>query len=593
MNGKDGGTRVVDSGSIPYRQGIPMNPTAVNRLVCLLSVALAPAARAQVLINEVHGAGQLAQPALPGDYLELWNRGTAVYDLSGHTISVWTADSGALTSVVVPNTGAAGRHLVDPGCFWVFQESPLANLGGALTGALAGLRGMRGLPSTWVSAGSLGCRITDPGGACVAYVYLRRALTAAPAPPFLLPPCTWVSGNIAPSGNGEGHLQRLTNADTGSYADWGQDATTNPGTPGAPNTTGAASQTPVTPPRWEMNSAGCHLDVDGATNDGQAPIRVRKCVGTTAVINVQSTLAGHGWEIGTTPALGQAGIDVCSGSGGGGVNTAGGQVLNLNVAAPGLVLLNGLLLPPFPGNIALPFSLGAPLANLSGQMIVIDGAHPDGWQLSALVELGFDGPAPLSVSVAGPATDDGFVAVPVGCFPFYGRAYSQVFVNANARITMNHGSTDFLPWNQTAVSGDPFLGAWCDLSPNLGGTITVTSPTPTSFRVDYNAVPYFNAIGANTFAIVLDAATGAVTLTGLGGFGPNLDLMFLGLSRGEGATDPGPAVFAIGGPNAPANATDMIYEFGPEGSLAPGVATLTFLPLATGPAAGNYAWTGF
>jgi hypothetical protein len=143
---------------------------------------------------------------------------------------------------------------------------------------------------------------------------------------------------------------------------------------------------------------------------------------------------------------------------------------------------------------------------------------------------------------------------------------------------------------QTALTGDPFVGAWCDLAPNLGGTITMASPSSTTFRVDYVAVPYFGGIGANSFSMILDAAAGAVTITGLTGFTPNLDLMFLGLSRGAGATDPGPVVFSPGGPIFPANATDMVYEFGQEGALAAGVNALLFNPVLAGPAAGNYSW---
>ena len=60
---------------------------------------------------------------------------------------------------------------------------------------------------------------------------------------------------------------------------------------------------------------------------------------------------------------------------------------------------------------------------------------------------------------------------------------------------------------------------------------------------------------------------------------------------GNGTTDPGPVVFAPGGPIFQANSTDMVYDFGPEGSLASGVGTLVFAPLLSGAAAGNYSWT--
>ncbi len=163
--------------------------TSTPRRLALAALVLAGTCAAQpILINEVHGFGSGSSPALPGDYLELWNQGATDYDLSGHTIGIWAADTGTVTSVVVPCTPTR-RHIIPANGFWVMQES--GTLGDAMTGTLAGVHGMRGLPGSWSSTSSMGARVIAPGGNCIAYVYLRRATTALPAaPPNIVAPCT-------------------------------------------------------------------------------------------------------------------------------------------------------------------------------------------------------------------------------------------------------------------------------------------------------------------------------------------------------------------------------------------------------------------
>jgi hypothetical protein len=41
--------------------------------------------------------------------------------------------------------------------------------------------------------------------------------------------------NLSTSGSGLGHVHRMVNADNNTGADWDDEVTANPGTPGAPN----------------------------------------------------------------------------------------------------------------------------------------------------------------------------------------------------------------------------------------------------------------------------------------------------------------------------------------------------------------------
>jgi hypothetical protein len=62
---------------------------------------------------------------------------------------------------------------------------------------------------------------------------------------------------------------------------------------------------------------------------------------------------------------------------------------------------------------------------------------------------------------------------------------------------------------------------------------------------------------------------------------------FLGITRGTGATNPGAAVFSPADGAAIPNGTDMLYNFGLSGTLAPGISTINFAPNGFG----GYDWT--
>jgi hypothetical protein len=231
-------------------------------------------------------------------------------------------------------------------------------------------------------------------------------------------------------------------------------------------------------------------------------------------------------------------------------------------------------------------------------MVVLDPSTPGGVRLSAAREIH----AVVGAQVRGPMHDDAFVKVRLGVPPFCGPAsvpmfgvnYTEMYVGSNGRVMFGGPTGDPSPTPSVAaaLSGQPFVGAWTNLAPQTAGSIFVYPDANNHVRVVYHAVPYFaltQPLTLNTFTIDFDPTTGVIQLMGMAIGTTTTYPMFLGISKGAGATDPGPANFAIGGPNAPATPSDMIYKFGlGSPGLAPGVQTITFTPTGSG----GYSWTG-
>lgn len=346
---------------------------------------------------------------------------------------------------------------------------------------------------------------------------------------------------------------------------------------------------------WETNSPECSLDLDGLQNTVCGPIDVRKCINSYTRINLKSTLVGQGWDLGISMFPGLAG------NGGGGVNTANGQVVNLDLVSQ-VGFANDLTFPAWVADIKIPFFSSTPFAIFSGQMAVLDAAHPDGVHLSALAQLHYDAPTPLAAPVLGPTADDGVVTVNVGCVPFYGFAFSQMHVCTNGRIIFGpaFNTTDFTPTVNECRIQQPMVGVFTDLhvtpTPTGGpvGTITITSPTADTFRATWAGIYYRATTTSMTFSIEINTTTGAISLdTGTGlaqnpepGVPGAADAMFLGLSRGlHGSTDAGVTAFGIGS-GSTLNQTDMLYNFAALGGpgLMGGAVQLVFTPIVGGPA---------
>jgi hypothetical protein len=87
--------------------------------------------------------------------------------------------------------------------------------------------------------------------------------------------------------------------------------------------------------------------------------------------------------------------------------------------------------------------------------------------------------------------------------PFYGVPYTQLDVSSNGRVMFGSPTpnTAFTPSAAAALTGYPFVGPWCDLAPNAGGTITISVPSPQLLRVDW--------VGVNHCQSLIDADGGA------------------------------------------------------------------------------------
>jgi hypothetical protein len=240
-------------------------------------------------------------------------------------------------------------------------------------------------------------------------------------------------------------------------------------------------------------------------------------------------------------------------------------------------------------------------------MAVVDASSPDGVWLSQAVDHTTLGGGSTAITL--PAVDDGGQVITLaptcwltdGDASFYGTPYTDIAVCSNGRILA--GSTvdaDFSPSVAEAVGDAPMIGNWADLSPNVGGTYTISSPAPDLININYSGVPFFAQAGTSvSFDVDYNDLTGEWTLNNLQGILPSNTAVnqFLGMSPGGGtATDPGGVSFFLGGaPNfgvgvAP---TDMRYEFSTgtlqNGSIGLGMNGILFTPDGSG----NYTWLSF
>jgi len=310
-----------------------------------------------------------------------------------------------------------------------------------------------------------------------------------------------------------------------------------------------------------------------------------------------------------TPALPAA---TCSAAGrqtAGGIRTAGGQIINVDLDAPGLWLNGGGPIPDFtqdhPGSRIV--SLQAPSTPGfigSGQQAVLSPVQAaDGFFLSQ--------PCQLTVVCApattqGPAGDDSSVVVPLSqcAVPFYGTGYTEIFVSSNGRLTFGAADNGWQGTVQNAQNGPPSVGFFTDLDPSSGGIIeiAVDPMDPQLLTVDYVGVPYHGSMDDATFVVAVDLLTGDVVMEALDLIMPNgtpatWGDQFLGISPGAGASDPGATTFSPGGMGS-GGPNDMIYDcWSPSsllgGGLPPSLLPGTLFRLHFQPTGqGGYDWLG-
>jgi hypothetical protein len=346
---------------------------------------------------------------------------------------------------------------------------------------------------------------------------------------------------------------------------------------------------------YETNDALATILVGGVVGTPYARAVSRACTGGTTTLSLQSTQLNLGYDVAITqqplhPASSGAPV------------TVSGQIVNVLLADPSLVFLTSAGpapgLAPFLG--AITFTVGLPSQPLlvSLQSGHLSPAHPDGVALGQGCEVRVEPSSTQLFAAAGPTGDDTSVEIPTGCLPLFGSAVSTISVTSNGRVLFEGVNPAPVPSPAATLQDPPSVGAWTDLAPNLGGSVVAGRAIPGLLQVEWIQVPYsgFPALAA-TFGVHLDQASGVLTIHGLSNFAPFppvppplSNAMWLGLSAGLlGATDPGPRNFLPGASGTPPANRGAIYQFGPAGSLAPGVSMLVFTP-APG---GLYSWAAY
>ncbi len=343
-------------------------------------------------------------------------------------------------------------------------------------------------------------------------------------------------------------------------------------------------------PSYQLNQANASFDFGGVVGQACDPAVATSCGPGPVNANVSSPLTGNGWDL--VADLGSGLVPL----GGGGFSFgSAGQIVNVNLGSPTLLILNGFTFPPFPGNFSVPLSALPPFT-VAGQFVILDATQPDGARLSSGAELRFQNVG----SISGPVTNDAFTEIVLGAPPlcgpssiqFYGVTYSSIFVSTNGRVTFGTGSASATPGVTSVLSNPPFVGNWCDLNQALGGTISVTSSSPTNLRIDYVGVPYVGQpTTANTFSIEFDTSANSITLGGLNGLQahPTSANSLVGLSPGSNASNPGGLNFAPPNSAAGANSITPHYSFGAAGTLTMGLFSIVF----TQNAGFGYDWQSF
>jgi len=376
----------------------------------------------------------------------------------------------------------------------------------------------------------------------------------------------------------------------------------------APQNTGVLFQPSAGGNAWQTNSAVSSLDIDGLQGNAFVGAQTTTCVGGAHTLNSVST-AGTPTDIAI----------VFAGTGATMALSTSNNVVNIDVFHPTMFSFNGgvpnfaglLNLVPHPGAFSFPVPTGAPFVG-SAQQLAADPSNADGYALSQASQLDVTVGGP---GVPGPTADDTPIQVSLtnntglcagtGAITFYGTSYTEMHISPNGRVTFSASpGTDFTATLAEALIQAEFVGYWTDLSPNVGGNVTVTNTATNGYRIDWSGVPYFaTPAPLNSFAIEFDP-TGVVSLDGLMGIGPQPGLVtggddaFLGMTPGGlgGATDDGPTTFGAGLSGGPLNTASMLYDFysaptgaGLPGSLLPGTLNrIDFVPSGLN----NYLWIG-
>ncbi len=344
---------------------------------------------------------------------------------------------------------------------------------------------------------------------------------------------------------------------------------------------------------YQANQAGSSLDVNGVVGGAHTPAVTTVCTNAPVSANFAGTGFGLPYDVAIS-------VDALLPFPASGIATPMGQIVNVNFVAPSspILWLNGGGAPDFvgsffPGPFAIPFGAPPVPITFSFQMANIDPTNPEFISLSQGCQLdvvsgvtitgviGDDRSQRIDLTGAGPLCASGMTV--------YGALYTEAWVSSNGFVSFGAFSNTAAPTVALAQSGPARVGVWADLFINhLTGSCTVTTTMAGNIRVQWtNAIAFNSNNIGSTFAVELEPTTGNVTIDGIAGLGTFAAAnAFIGITPGNGATNPGVQVFGPA-PNVGlvTGALDMTYTFGPLAPIA-GVGSIVFSP-GPGP---NYLW---
>lgn len=228
----------------------------------------------------------------------------------------------------------------------------------------------------------------------------------------------------------------------------------------------------------------------------------------------------------TVTLLGDSGAPFVVGSSAG-VRAAGlpvpGGLLDLNLVGYSTVL-DGTVNPafsldPFTADFYLTFTLpaAAPLfTSRAYQAALADVTAPSGYTLSAATQVIVVGGVTTTTLNLGNEDSLNFSFQSAGfTVPFYGGAYSSIWVNANGSLSFLAGSSQSVPTSLSFLSGPPRIaGFWTDLSPGAGGLIrmTVDESAAPFVRCEFLGVPEAGSGASHGFTITIASNTGDILI---------------------------------------------------------------------------------
>ncbi len=338
-------------------------------------------------------------------------------------------------------------------------------------------------------------------------------------------------------------------------------------------------------PLYEVNSPGANCALVGSISGAFYPQVHTGCSGESGQVDLGGVNA-VAWDLGMTGSS-----NLLPRNAGGILIPSSGQVVNLDLANPALTFLGGLQFSLAPLPWTIPFVYGAS-TSLQAQLVRLDPTSPAGFLLSAALQLrGTTGTG--STMIPGPAYDDWSVAVPLrfdapNCqnsgMAFYGTIYSTLYVNSNGIVAFDDHISAGSPLQSTAQNR-AMVCCWMDMDPShpVSGPISITMPLPGVYSVNWSGVAYqspFVVPTTATFEIQLDTGSGAIGLFGLAGIQSFPGTIMVGISPGNGATNPGPVQFMQGSQTF-AGPTAMVYSYSSPIS-APAASMMIFNPVAAG-----------